>query len=52
MDMKGMKKIPGSTMIELDNEIYEFVAGDKSHAQSKEIYEMVDEMGKEMKRAG
>lgn len=52
MDKKGMKKIPGSTMIELDNEIYEFVAGDKSHRQYKEIYEMMDEMGRELKRAG
>ncbi|CAL0333053.1 unnamed protein product [Lupinus luteus] len=52
MDMKGMKKIPGSTMIELNNEMYEFVAGDKSHDQYKEIYEMVDEMGREIKRAG
>ena len=52
MDKKGMKKVPGSTMIELDNEIYEFVAGDKSHKQYKEIYEMVEEMGREMKRAG
>ncbi|KAL0016373.1 hypothetical protein SO802_003442 [Lithocarpus litseifolius] len=52
MDKRGMKKIPGSTMIELDNKIFEFVAGDKSHGQSKEIYEMVDEMGRELKRAG
>ncbi|KAI4316314.1 hypothetical protein L6164_024305 [Bauhinia variegata] len=52
MDMKGMKKIPGSTMIEVNNEMYEFVAGDKSHNQYKEIYEMVDEMRREMKRAG
>ncbi|KAK7260880.1 hypothetical protein RIF29_27179 [Crotalaria pallida] len=52
MDMKGMKKIPGSTMIELNNEMYEFVAGDKSHNQYKEIYEMVEEMGKKIKRAG
>ncbi|KAF7817242.1 pentatricopeptide repeat-containing protein [Senna tora] len=52
MDMKGMKKVPGSTMIELNNEMYEFVAGDKSHHQYREIYEMVDEMGREMKRAG
>lgn len=52
MDKRGMKKIPGSTMIELDNEIYEFVAGDKSHHQSKEIYEMLDEMGRKMKKAG
>ncbi|KAF3447130.1 hypothetical protein FNV43_RR12310 [Rhamnella rubrinervis] len=52
MDKKGMKKIPGSTMIELDGEIYEFVAGDKSHKQYKEIYEMMDEMGRKMKMAG
>ncbi|KAB2629324.1 pentatricopeptide repeat-containing protein [Pyrus ussuriensis x Pyrus communis] len=52
MDKKGMKKIPGSTMIELDHEIYEFVAGDKSHRQSKEIYKMVEEMGRKMKKAG
>ncbi|KGN62942.1 pentatricopeptide repeat-containing protein At4g21065 [Cucumis sativus] len=52
MEVKGMKKVPGSTMIEIDNEIYEFVAGDKSHKQHKEIYEMVDEMGREMKKSG
>lgn len=52
MDKKGMKKVPGSTMIELNNEIYEFVAGDKSQNQYKEIYEMLDEMSREMKKAG
>lgn len=52
MEVKGMKKVPGSTMIEIDHEIYEFVAGDKSHKQFKEIYEMVDEMGREMKKSG
>ncbi|XVF89301.1 hypothetical protein PTKIN_Ptkin19aG0119300 [Pterospermum kingtungense] len=52
MDKKGMRKIPGSTMIELNNKIYKFVAGDLSHDQYKEIFEMVDEMGREMKRAG
>ncbi|XP_031372702.1 pentatricopeptide repeat-containing protein At4g21065-like isoform X2 [Punica granatum] len=52
MDTRGMRKVPGSTLIELDNEIYEFVAGDKSHDQYEKIYEMVDEMGKEMRRAG
>ncbi|XP_021275712.1 pentatricopeptide repeat-containing protein At4g21065-like isoform X1 [Herrania umbratica] len=52
MDKKGMRKIPGSTMIELNNKIYKFVAGDMSHNQYKEILEKVDEMGREMKRAG
>lgn len=52
MEKKGISKVPGSTMIELDDGIYEFVAGDKSHGQYEKIYEMVDEMEKEMKRAG
>ncbi|KAK8496095.1 hypothetical protein V6N13_010510 [Hibiscus sabdariffa] len=52
MDTKGMRKIPGSTTIELNNKIYKFVAGDMYHNQYKEIFEMVDEMGREMKRAG
>lgn len=52
MYLRDIRKVPGSTLIELDNEIYEFVAGDKSHDQYEEIYEMVDEMGKEMKMAG
>lgn len=52
MGKKGIRKIPGSTMIELDNKIYEFVAGDKTHDHYNEIYEMIDEMRREMKRAG
>ncbi|XP_068658036.1 pentatricopeptide repeat-containing protein At4g21065-like [Aristolochia californica] len=52
MGVRGMRKVPGCTSVELNNEIYEFIAGDKSHPQYKEIYEMVDEMGKELKRAG
>ncbi|KAM7258823.1 hypothetical protein ACFE04_014564 [Oxalis oulophora] len=52
MDMKKMKKIPGTTMLELDNRIYEFIAGDKSHDESEKIYKMLDDMGKEMKKAG
>ncbi|CAM8891530.1 unnamed protein product [Rhodiola kirilowii] len=52
MDRRGVKKTPGSTKIELENEIYEFVSGDKTHKQYKEINEMVDEMGRELKKAG
>ncbi|XP_057958576.1 pentatricopeptide repeat-containing protein At4g21065-like [Malania oleifera] len=52
MGKKGMRKIPGSSMIELDNKIYEFVSGDKEHCQFKEIYEMVDEMGRKLNSAG
>lgn len=52
MDRRGMRKIPGGTIIELNNEIYEFVAGDKSHDQYKDIYENLDEMGRQMKATG
>ncbi|GMG99006.1 hypothetical protein Nepgr_000846 [Nepenthes gracilis] len=52
MEKKGIKKTPGCTMIELDNEIYEFVSGDKTHKLCKEIYEMLNEMGRELKKAG
>ncbi|GAB2275514.1 hypothetical protein Dimus_010271 [Dionaea muscipula] len=52
MEKKCIGKTPGSTKIELDNEIYEFVAGDKTHKQYKEIYEMLDEMGRKMRKAG
>ncbi|XP_071721161.1 pentatricopeptide repeat-containing protein At4g21065-like [Rutidosis leptorrhynchoides] len=52
MGEKGMRKIPGSTMIELDNKIYEFVAGDRTHELYKEIHEMIDEMGRKIKMAG
>ncbi|KAK8645190.1 hypothetical protein V6N13_119033 [Hibiscus sabdariffa] len=36
----------------VNNNIYKFVAGDMHHNQHKEIFEMVDEMGREMKRVG
>ncbi|KAL7150888.1 hypothetical protein ABFS83_05G144500 [Erythranthe nasuta] len=52
MGKKGIRKIPGSTMIELDNGIYEFVAGDKSNGEYRKIYEMVDEMEKKIRGAG
>lgn len=52
MRKKGVMKIPGSTMIELGDGIYEFVAGDKSHKEQLKIYEMVEEMEKKMRAFG
>lgn len=37
----GIKKEPGCSSIEMDGVIHEFMAGDTSHPQSKEIYEML-----------
>ncbi|CAL0330712.1 unnamed protein product [Lupinus luteus] len=40
----NIKKTPGSSSIEVDNTVYEFICGDKSHPKSLEIYEMLDEI--------
>ncbi|XVF48384.1 hypothetical protein PTKIN_Ptkin03bG0186100 [Pterospermum kingtungense] len=44
----GRSKNAVESLIELGR----FVAGDSSHNQYKEIFEMVDEMQREMERAG
>ncbi|XP_006651966.1 pentatricopeptide repeat-containing protein At5g48910-like [Oryza brachyantha] len=52
MSKKGIKKVPGCSVVELDGEIHEFIAGDESHPQYKEIYRMVEEMARELRRIG
>ncbi|XP_010922338.1 pentatricopeptide repeat-containing protein At4g21065 [Elaeis guineensis] len=52
MSKHGIRKVPGCSSVELDGEIYEFIAGDTSHLQYKEIYEMVEEIGRKLKKAG
>ncbi|XP_010250014.1 PREDICTED: pentatricopeptide repeat-containing protein At1g08070, chloroplastic-like [Nelumbo nucifera] len=49
---KGMKKVPGCSSIEVDSVVHEFLVGDKAHPQSKEIYEMLDEMDELLELAG
>nr|DAD20267.1 TPA_asm: hypothetical protein HUJ06_021730 [Nelumbo nucifera] len=44
MRSRSIIKVPGSSSIEVDNTVHEFIAGDKSHPKSKEIYEMLAEM--------
>ncbi|KAL6010169.1 hypothetical protein ACLOJK_000600, partial [Asimina triloba] len=52
MGQRGIRKVPGCSLIELDSKIYEFVAGDKSQEQYEEIHEMLEEMGRELRLAG
>ncbi|XP_048557959.1 pentatricopeptide repeat-containing protein At1g08070, chloroplastic-like [Triticum urartu] len=52
MNERGIKKIPGCSLIELDGTIFEFFAEDSDHPQSREIYEKVDEMIENIKMAG
>ncbi|XP_042448319.1 pentatricopeptide repeat-containing protein At1g05750, chloroplastic-like [Zingiber officinale] len=44
----GVKKTPGFSNIEIDCEIHEFVAGDKSHPQFDNIYAMLNLLHCEM----
>ncbi|KFK38945.1 hypothetical protein AALP_AA3G180400 [Arabis alpina] len=41
------KKTPGCSIIRIDGVAHEFVAGDKSHLQSKEIYRNLEELAQE-----
>lgn len=52
MRSKGMKKTPGISNVEHKGQVYTFLAGDRSHPQSKEIYEKLDVMLGKMKEEG
>ncbi|KAK7389511.1 hypothetical protein VNO78_24619 [Psophocarpus tetragonolobus] len=49
---RGIKKTPGCSLIELNGNVYEFVAGDQSHPQSKEIYAKLENMKLDLIKAG
>ncbi|GJN37321.1 hypothetical protein PR202_gb26259 [Eleusine coracana subsp. coracana] len=49
---KGIKKEPGCSLIEMDGVIHEFVAGDRSHPMSKQIYSKLDKVLADLKNAG
>ncbi|XP_059624809.1 pentatricopeptide repeat-containing protein At5g66520-like [Cornus florida] len=48
----NIQKAPGSSSVEVDNAVHEFVAADKSHPQSVEIYQMLAEMSNRLKNTG
>ncbi|KAF8389767.1 hypothetical protein HHK36_024286 [Tetracentron sinense] len=52
--MKGKKvqKTPGSSSIEIESSIHEFVIGDKSHTCSNEIYDKLNELAVQLRLAG
>lgn len=49
---RGIKKIPGCSLIEMNGMVHEFVAGDQSHPQSKEIYLKLEKITSNLKFAG
>lgn len=52
MVKEGVRKNPGFSIVELRNRVYEFVMGDRSHPQDKEIYEMLKEITKLLRLEG
>ncbi|KAM0829048.1 hypothetical protein ACQ4PT_067132 [Festuca glaucescens] len=49
---KGIKKEPGCSLIEMNGTLHEFVAGDRSHPMSIEIYSKLDKVLTDLKNAG
>ncbi|KAL2893574.1 hypothetical protein RDABS01_009483 [Bienertia sinuspersici] len=49
---EGVRKTPGFSLVELKNRVYEFVMGDRSHPQDKEIYAKLSEITKALRLEG
>lgn len=52
MTHRRLKKVPGWTWIEVENKTYQFSTGDHTHPQSKEIYQKLVSLRKELELAG
>ncbi|KAG8499969.1 hypothetical protein CXB51_006411 [Gossypium anomalum] len=48
----NVKKEPGVSWIEVKDKIYTFIAGDRSHFRSEEIYAKLDELSERLSKAG
>ncbi|PSS07526.1 Pentatricopeptide repeat-containing protein [Actinidia chinensis var. chinensis] len=49
---KGIKKTPGCSLIEMNGMVHEFVAGDRSHPQSEEIFSKLEQMIEDLNFSG
>ncbi|CAM6118095.1 unnamed protein product [Calypogeia fissa] len=49
---RGVRKNPGRSWIEVDNKVHEFIVGDTSHPESKEIYTELNKLTGKMKAEG
>ncbi|KAL8149880.1 pentatricopeptide repeat-containing protein CRR2, chloroplastic-like [Apium graveolens] len=52
MTHRRLKKVPGWTWIEVENETYRFSTGDRTHPKSREIYEKLMNLIKELELKG
>ncbi|XP_002980702.2 pentatricopeptide repeat-containing protein At1g11290, chloroplastic [Selaginella moellendorffii] len=49
---QNVKNAPGMSWLEIGKQVHEFVAGDRSHPQTDEIYVVLDKLELLMRRAG
>ncbi|XP_015868900.3 pentatricopeptide repeat-containing protein At3g12770-like [Ziziphus jujuba] len=52
MRIRGLKKIPGYSLIEVGNQVYTFFAGDDSHPNWVEIHQYVENLRLEVEACG
>ncbi|KAL6005576.1 hypothetical protein ACLOJK_006143 [Asimina triloba] len=52
MKSKGIEKATGFSWIEVNGMVHQFVAGDRSHSQTEQIYMMVEEIQQRVKLDG
>ncbi|KAK7278231.1 hypothetical protein RJT34_23257 [Clitoria ternatea] len=52
MNKRGLVKPPGSSRIEVDDDVHEFVMGDYNHPEAEQIFIKLDEMVDRLKKDG
>ncbi|OVA07643.1 Pentatricopeptide repeat [Macleaya cordata] len=52
MKETGIKKEPGCSWIEFNDEVHKFTAGDLSHPQSEQLHEFFERLSERMKKEG
>uniref|UniRef100_A0A1D1XR66 Pentatricopeptide repeat-containing protein At5g66520 n=1 Tax=Anthurium amnicola TaxID=1678845 RepID=A0A1D1XR66_9ARAE len=50
--ISGTRKAPGCSSIELNGMFHQFLVGDRSHPETKQIYSFLDDMSIKLKNAG
>lgn len=52
MKERGVDKTPGSSLVEVDGAMHEFLIGDKSHPRARDIYLKLEEMNAKLQEYG
>lgn len=52
MEVRGIKKVPGCSLVEIDGVLHEFFVGDDSHPETQNIHRMLEEIMKRLEKKG